>query len=127
MFKIDKETGTIHLTRGDIATLSISARLGRSKKYVFKKDDVVRFRLIDKNNCESVRLVKDVVVENETAEVYIFFESEDTKIDSITNKEKEYWYEVELNPETAPQTIIGYDEDGAKKFILYPEGSDLNE
>ena len=126
MFKIDKETGTIHLTRGDIATLAISAKVGRSQIYVFQKGDVVRFRLIDKNDCNCVRLVKDVVVENEGSEVYIFFESTDTKIDTIPNKAKEYWYEVELNPETAPQTIIGYDTKGAKKFILYPEGSDIN-
>lgn len=36
----------------------------------------------------------------------------------------DYWYEVELNPETEAQTIIGYDEDGPKIFRLYPEGDD---
>ena len=44
------------------------------------------------------------------------------KIGELTNKPIEYWYEIELNDE---ETIIGYDEDGAKKLILYPEGADL--
>jgi hypothetical protein len=32
---------------------------------------------------------------------------------------------VEVNPEIQPTTIIGYDEDGAKIFKLFPEGGDL--
>jgi hypothetical protein len=51
----------------------------------------------------------------------------DTTIGEIINKSREYWYEIELNPDTASQTIIGHDEDGAKKFVLYPEGSEQNE
>jgi hypothetical protein len=47
---------------------------------------------------------------------------EDTKIGKKVNKPVDYWYEVELNPDTYPQTIVGYDEDGAKIFKLYPEG-----
>lgn len=44
------------------------------------------------------------------------------KIGEMANKPIEYWYEIELNDD---ETIIGYDEDGAKKLILYPEGADL--
>lgn len=44
----------------------------------------------------------------------------------MVNKPTDFWYEVELNPDTAPQTIIGYDkETGAKIFRLYPEGGDM--
>ena len=45
-------------------------------------------------------------------------------IGEVINKPTNYWYEIELNPNTQPQTIIGYDEDGEKLFVLYPEGSD---
>ena len=36
------------------------------------------------------------------------------------NKPVEYWYEIELNNE---HTVIGYDDNGAKIFMLFPEGS----
>lgn len=52
---------------------------------------------------------------------------DETKIGEYISKPKEYWYEIELNPETYPQTIIGYDEDGPKVLILYPEGGDYND
>jgi hypothetical protein len=32
---------------------------------------------------------------------------------------------VELNPFTNPQTIIGYNDDGAKIMRLFPEGKDI--
>ena len=60
--------------------------------------------------------------EAEATAVTIFLGKEETTIGEITSKPKDYWYEVELNPETLPQTIIGYDEDGAKVFKLFPEG-----
>jgi len=46
------------------------------------------------------------------------------KIGDVINKPTDYWYEIEINPETKPQTIIGYDENGEKILKLYPEGSD---
>ena len=50
---------------------------------------------------------------------------EDTKIGQVINKPIDYWYEIELNPEINPQTVIGYDNDGAKIFKLFPEGADI--
>ena len=35
----------------------------------------------------------------------------------------EYWYEIELNNEN---TVIGYDNNGPKLFVLYPEGEDID-
>lgn len=124
MFEI--KDGTIYVTRGDIGAITITAKENNKRKYTFKKGDVLRFNVTDKNKCNCLKIKKDVVVEEETTEVIIYLDSEDTKLDDVINKEKEYWYEVELNPETAPQTIIGYDKKGAKKFILYPEGSESN-
>ena len=59
--------------------------------------------------------------------VRIRLRREDTKIGDIIHKPVKYWYEVELNPDTEPQTIVGYDDDGPKIFTLYPEGADENE
>ena len=121
MFKIDSDK-TIHLTRGDVAAIELSLT-----NNAFKAGDVVRFKVIEKKACNCVVLYKDAIVEADAEIVTINLDSNDTKIGEIINKPKDYWYEVEINPETAPQTVIGYDEDGAKIFRLYPEGSDINE
>lgn len=52
-------------------------------------------------------------------EVEIPLNSEDTKIGDVVNYKVKYWYEIELNN----MTTIGYDKEGPKEFILYPEGS----
>ena len=48
--------------------------------------------------------------------------STDTTIGDYIDKKVTYWYEVEINPDINGYTIIGYDENGPKKFILLPEG-----
>jgi hypothetical protein len=68
-----------------------------------------------------VVLVVDTEVTEEAELVEIELTSEDTRIGEVISKPVDYWYEVELNPDTKPQTIIGYDKDGAKVFKLYPE------
>ena len=116
---------TIHVTRGDIGSITVTARENRKGKYTFQVGDVVRLTVVEKNKYNNIKLRKSVTVEQETKRVVISLDKEDTTIDDVINKEKEYWYEIELNPDTAPQTIIGHDEDGAKLFILYPEGSEI--
>lgn len=122
MFKIENKQ--IHLTRGDIACISVSAKNEDGTDYKFQIGDVVRFTVYKKKDCNCVELSKDVTVEVESLEVEILLTSDETKIDGIINKPIEYWYEVVLNPDTNPQTIIGYDLDGAKLFTLYPEASE---
>lgn len=121
MFDIDNEKA-IHITRGDVASIGITATNKDGSNYVFKAGDVVRLTVFKNKDCGCVELQKDIQVLEETEIVDVVLSSEDTKIDGLINKPTKYWYEVELNPETSPQTIIGYDVDGAKLFILYPEG-----
>jgi hypothetical protein len=125
MFVIDSDL-TIHITRGDAALISVSANKGGAN-YEFKPDDVVRFKVFAKKNCADVVLKKDTVVTETADKVRVALNGEDTKIGNDINKPVDYWYEVELNPDTNPQTIIGYDENGAKIFKLYPEGGVANE
>ena len=124
MFVIDKDN-TIHLTRGDIATIEIRTTKD-GEEYIFTTGDVVRLKVVEKKNYSNVVLQKDVVINGETTVVDMFLDNNDTTIGDVINKPKGYWYEVELNPDTAPQTIIGHDEYGAKVFKLYPEGSDVD-
>ena len=120
------EDKTIHITRGDTALISVTADVGETS-YEFKPDDVVRFKVFAKKNCANVVLQKDVVVAAPIDAVEIELSKEETTIGDVISKPVAYWYEIELNPETRPQTIIGYDENGAKVFKLYPEGGAIYE
>lgn len=125
VFKINEDQ-SIYLTRGDIASIEVSAQKSADEAYVFQVGDVVRMQVFERNNCHSVVLRKVVEVLEESKTVDIYLSKEDTKIGDIINKPKNYWYEIELNPETEPQTIVGYDEEGEKIFRLFPEGSEVD-
>lgn len=117
MFKI--EENTIHLTRGDKATINLTIQ-----DYTFKVGDTIEFRVYNKRELDKQAiLTKEVTVENEADNIDISLTSEETKLGEIVNKPITYWYEIELNDN---QTIIGYDEDGAKELILYPEGAEID-
>ena len=119
MFRINEDL-TIECTRGDAAVFSVGANINNTA-YSFREGDVVRFSVFGRKDCSNVVLQKDVTVTEATEAVEITLTSEDTRIGEVISKATDYWYEVELNPETYPQTIIGYDQDGAKVFKLYPE------
>jgi hypothetical protein len=125
MFVINDDF-TINITRGDAAIISVSASVGDSA-YEFKPGDIVRFNVFAKKDCADVVLTKDVEVTEAATTVEIVLNGEDTTIGEVISKPVEYWYEVELNPDTKPQTIIGYDDNGAKVFKLYPEGGVADE
>lgn len=120
MFVINEDM-TIECTRGDVATFSVGANVNDTA-YLFRVGDVVRFSVFSKKDCADVVLQKDFTTTEETEVVEVYLTGEDTKIGDTISKPVDYWYEVELNPDTYPQTIIGYDQNGAKVFRLYPEG-----
>lgn len=125
MFQIN-EDNSIYITRGDVASFSVTAE-DNGTPYIFQQGDIVRFNVYEKKNCDEVVIRKDFAVSENSERVDIFLSEDDTKVGRIISKPTEYWYEVVLNPVTNPQTIIGYDEDGAKIFKLYPEGNDTDE
>ncbi len=122
MYKINEDL-SIYVTRGDIVLTSVAANFN-GKPYTFKAGDLVRIKVYKKKKATDVVLVKDFPVTTATQKVQIYLSKEDTKIGGVISKPVDYWYEVELNPLSDPQTIIGYDEDGAKVFKLFPEGAD---
>ena len=124
MFEINEDK-TINITRGDIGAFTVDVLNEAGEKYLFQKGDVVRIKVTEKKACENVMFQKDFVVEEETEQVEILLTEEETKIGEVISKPTDYWYEIELNPLTNPQTIIGYDEEGAKIFKLFPEGKDI--
>lgn len=127
MFTINDDL-SIYATRGDTVFFEVAADEDiTGATYSFEVGDVLRIRVMQKKLPNNVVLEKCFTVEEKTDKVYILLTGEETKIGDIISKPVDYWYEIELNPSTAPQTIVGYDEDGAKIFRLYPEGADQEE
>lgn len=124
MFTLNDDL-SIYATRGDIVFFSVSAEEG-GVPYHFVPGDVLRIKIFGKKDAENVVLQKDFPVLENAENVEIFLTEDDTKIGEVISKPTDYWYEVELNPLTNPQTIIGYDEDGPKVFKLFPEGADID-
>lgn len=121
MQKIDGTT--IEINRGDVLSLDLSLKLSDGTTYTFQPDDTIVFSVYNKKKMDKPAvLIKEVIVETTATSVNIPLSSNDTKIGGLINKPVDYWYEVELNGQ---YTVIGYDEDGAKIFRLYPEGSKL--
>lgn len=118
MFKIKENT--IHITRGDKGVIELAI-----DNYTFSVGDTIEFRVYEKRALDKLPVLSKVVtVEKEAATIDIELSSEDTKIGEPRNAPREYWYEIELNDH---QTIIGYDEDGAKVLMLYPEGVEADD
>ncbi len=119
MFKIDEDK-TIHCTRGDACTIQI-----KSKEIPFKKGDKLKINIIENGNFKNIVSSVETIVEEETNIANLYLPSNKTRIGDIINFEKQYEYEIQLNGDTQnAQTLIGYDENGRKYFILYPEGED---
>ena len=121
MFTVN-EDNSIYATRGDIVFFYVSAAEDDGTQHTFQTGDTVRIKIFERKNCQKVYLQKDFPVIGDAQKVAIYLSEEDTKIGESISKPTDYWYEVELNPEAEPQTIIGYDEDGPKIFRLFPEG-----
>ena len=116
------DDNSIYLTRGDIASIQIAALNSSGEEYLFKVGDIIRFSVYEKGRFDNLVLRRDAEVTTETNFVNINLSGSDTKFGELIHKPKHYWYEVELNPDTAPQTIIGYDDNGPKILTLFPEG-----
>jgi hypothetical protein len=122
MFVVNEDK-SIYVTRGDIVFFTVTAE-DNGVPYQFQAGDVIRMKIYGKKDAASVSLDKDFHVTEASNEVEVYLTGDETKIGDVISKPTDYWYEIELNPDTDPQTIIGYDEDGAKVFKLFPEGND---
>lgn len=127
MYQINDDN-SIYVTRGDIVDFTVTAKDRITQEsYTFQPGDLVRVKVSAKKDCDSVVLQKDFTVTSAAASVAIHLDRKDTKIGGTINKPADYWLEVELNPLTDTQTIIGYSEDGPVLFRLFPEGRDLED
>lgn len=128
MLKIKNKN--IYLNRGDSASIQLTCNNG-----VFLPGDIVKFYIVEQNNYENILFSSSTTVNEETNSIEIRLNSQDTKIgDPLKSGFRTYWYEVELISSRLEDagteqeqrienvtTLVGYDEDGPKLFILYPE------
>lgn len=115
MFKIDSDK-TIHLNRGDEANIKFSI-----EDYQFQIGDKIVFSVTEKKEPANVKLQKEILINEISDYIIITLTKDETKIDNLESKVKTYWYEISLNDK---KTVIGYDEDGPKLFLLYPESGE---
>lgn len=120
MIKIDEDK-TIHLTRGD-ATNDFNKLVVSMDGITFAANDKLKLIVVKKKGYTSeIVFSKEQTIEEAGDEVEFELTSADTSTFPLENKQKEYWYDFVLNGDT---TILGYDEEKAKKFIVYPGGLD---
>ena len=118
MIKIDEDK-TIHLTRGD-ATNDINKLEISVDGVSFAANDTLTLVVVKKKGYTSeIVFSKEQTITNAGDSVEFELTSTDTLTFPLENKKKEYWYDFVLNDDT---TILGYDEENAKKFIVYPGG-----
>lgn len=126
MIKIDAN-GNMEVTRGNYLPLTIrTTNKVDGSPYIFKVGDIIKFSITEKNKCDSVVFQKRVTVSEESESIDVIITADEMKIGELQSKPVDYWYEVELNPDTPEaQTIIGYTkDDGPKILTLTPESGD---
>ena len=133
MIRIDDDQTTIHLTRGD-ATHESYNRIAfyfpiwdedeqEETKYEFQTTDKITFTVYENKGYTKREILKvektlaqlGYVSPTETPELQLT--STDTLKFPAENKPKTYVYDIKLNDNT---TILGSDENGSKKIIVYP-------
>lgn len=130
MIAIGEDQTTIHLTRGDATGTDFNVLAFQfpiwdgeeETPYTFQVGDKIRFSVFDKKGYTKIPILeKEWTITTATTTPEITLTSEDTKKFELANKRKTYWYDLVLNDTT---TMLGYDDDGAKKLIVYPESEE---
>lgn len=135
MIAIDEDQSTIRLTRGDAThedynTLPFYFPIWNEAQqtetnYSFKTTDKITFVVYEKKGFTKREILKiektiqQLGYNTATTTPSLVLTSADTMKFPESNKQQTYWYSIILNDDT---TIVGMDEDGAKKLVVYPNG-----
>lgn len=116
MLKIKNKT--IHLNRGDSASIQIACNNSS-----FDIGQKLCMYVMEAGNCENIlaQVETDILEESNTATLSITSEATKSLSEPFSHGAKEFWYELELQNGIERTTLIGFDENGPKLFILYPE------
>lgn len=137
MIAIGEDKLTIYLTRGDVTDKFhkiafyypiYNFATKKEENYKFQVTDKIAFVVKEKKGYTKTEVLR---VEKTLAEMgyveptqypEIQLTEEDTKAFDLVDKPTTYWYDIVLNDTT---TVLGYDNDGAKKLIVYPEAEEV--
>ena len=118
MIKIDSNNN-IYITQGDKASIDIQIPLNDGF-YEFQTTDILYFTVKRKYSDTQPVLRKILTFSQPATTATLILTSIDTNIGGLSNLPLNYVYDISINED---QTIIGYDENGAKNFVIYPEVS----
>lgn len=137
MIKIDEDRTTLHITRGDTPQAQINRlcfyfpiynfSTEQEENYEFGLDDKLSFVVFNKKGYtknEIFRLdykLRDLGYTEPSETPEIPLTEELMKKFPLSNKKQTYWYDIVLNDTT---TVLGMDDEGAKKMIVYPEADE---
>jgi hypothetical protein len=133
MIRIGEDRTTIYITRGD-ATGELNklafclpiynAETKKDEYYEFKPTDKISFVAFDKKGYTKHEILRkeftlaDLGYRENTIAPELPLTELDTKAFPLKNKGTTYWYDLTLNDTL---TILGFDDEGSKKIIVYPE------
>lgn len=108
----------IHINRGNRLIFDYTID-DNGKEYVFHDGDTITFSVYCKLEMDDEPVVnKKFLAEDGKTIVTIDILNEDMRFGEPSNYPEEYWYQIRLNEDV----VSGYNSDGPKKLILYPEG-----
>jgi len=132
------EETTIHLTRGDATgdkynVLAFNFPIfnfetKQEENYKFKPNDKITFVVMNKKGYTKEEILRkeytlgDLGYTEETEIAELPLTEEETKLFPLSNKAQTFWYDLILNDST---TILGFDNEGAKEIIVYPEAEEV--
>lgn len=114
----------IHCNRGDKGSVSLKVPIkfdaddNPTEFYKFVNDDRVSLNVKQDFSKSEFLMRKEVIVDETTETITFNLTKEDTSFGELIKKPTNYVYDIVLNDD---QTLVGYDEFGARLFILYPE------
>lgn len=137
MITVDKDGTTIRVTRGD-ATGGYNNKLAfkcpyidmktkEKKEMTIKLNDVISFVVYEKKGYTKKEILRkdytlrQIGYRKETTTPELPLEEIETKKFPLTNKPVTYWYDIVINNK---YTVIGYDDKGPKKVVVYPEADE---
>lgn len=137
MITVDKDGTTIRVTRGDATGIYnnklafccpyIDMKTKEKKEMTIKLNDVISFVVYEKKGYTKKEILRknytlrQIGYRKETTTPELPLEEIETKQFPLANKPATYWYDIVINNK---YTVIGYDEKGPKKIIVYPEADE---
>lgn len=113
MLKIKNKN--IYLNRGDAVNIQVACN-----NATFEANDYIKFYIMEQDKSSNVLFEKKFTIAAESNTVDIVLTADETKsiCSAFDSGYKAFWYEIEYNDSI---TLMGYDDNGPKLFIMYPE------